>query len=255
MSNEEDECDSSSPFTVASQSDVTSFLQAQAAKITGLNSSVSDDDNDDDNSMDGSLSTSFAQVSSKKINKHSKSYLSQSCFAAISSSSSGKQNLLDDLTELKWLTTYKLKEFKDKIDPNDLKQRSLQQTEQLNNDKDRISQLSNELKSYDNENININSISFGLLIFLALYSKCDDKQLPWSLTIKQLYDYIRLNIRKIVNRRGWKNLLKQALNTIPCFIKTKCDILKSRPVWTIDPYYRPLLTKAYLTSPSFQSNK
>ena len=100
-----------------------------------------------------------------------------------------------------------------------------------------------------------NTTSFGILIFLALYSKRDEKQIPWSLTIKQLYEYAQLNIKQITNKRGWKNLLKQTLITIPCFVKTKHDLLKSRSLWTIDPYYRPLLTKAYLTILSLQSNK
>jgi len=134
-------------------------------------------------------------------------------------------------------TFWRFKEFQDK----------------KNHNEDQISKLSNELKSYNNENIN--SISFGVLIFLALYSKRDDKQLPWSLTIKQLYEYIQINIKKITNKRGWKNLLKQTLITIPCFIKTKHETPKSSSIWTIDPYYRPLLTKAYLTSLSLQTNK
>jgi hypothetical protein len=230
MANEEDECDSSCLFTAASQSDVNSFLQSQAAKITGLNSSISDDD---ENSIDDNLLRSFTRNNRSTINK---SYLSRSCFASISTQ---KQNPLDDLTELKWLSTFKFKEFQD-------------HQKSTNHE---ISKLSNELKSYDNQNLNLNSISFGVLIFLALYSKRDDKQTPWSLTIKQFYEYIQLNIKQITNKRGWKNLLKQTLITIPCFIKTKHDLPKSRSIWTIDPYYRPLLTKAYLTSLSLQSNK
>jgi len=228
MANEEDECDSSSLFTVANQSDVTSFLHLQAAKITGLNSSISDDD---ENSIDDNLLRSFTRNNNSKLIKPN---LSRSCFASISTQ---KQNLSDDLTELKWLNTFKFKEFQDN----------------KNNNEDQISKLSNELKSYDNQNIN--SISFGVLIFLALYSKRDDKQTPWSLTIKQLYEYIQINMKKITNKRGWKNLLKQTLITIPCFIKTKHDTPKSSSIWTIDSYYRPLLTKAYLTSLSLETNK
>jgi len=231
MAHEEDECDSSSLFAVASQSDVTSFLHKQTAKITGLNSSISDDDDDDESSIDDNFSRNFTENNSSRIKK---SYLSHSCFASISSQ---KQNLSDDLTELNWLNTFKFKEFQDK----------------QNNNEDQISKLSNELKSYDNQNIN--SISFGVLIFLALYSKRDDKQTPWSLTIKQLYEYIQINMKKITNKRGWKNSLKQTLITIPCFIKTKHDTPKLPSIWTIDPYYRPLLTKAYLTSLSLQTNK
>jgi hypothetical protein len=226
MAHEEDECDSSSLFAVASQSDVTTFLHKQAAKITGLNSSISDDD--DESSIDDNFTRNDSSIIKKK------SYLSRSCFASISSQ---KQNLSDDLTELNWLNTFKFKEFQNK----------------KNNNEDQISKLSNELKSYDSQNIN--SISFGVIIFLALYSKRDDKQTPWSLTIKQLYEYIQINIKKITNKRGWKNLLKQTLITIPCFIKTKHDTPKSSSIWTIDSYYRPLLTKAYLTSLSLETNK
>ncbi len=55
-------------------------------------------------------------------------------------------------------------------------------------------------------------------------------------------------MKSITNKRGWKNLLKQTINLIPCFVKTKHDSPKSRSIWTIDPYYRPLLTKAYLSN-------
>ncbi|CAF4863356.1 unnamed protein product, partial [Rotaria magnacalcarata] len=48
MFNEEDECDSSNILTVASQSDVIAFLQAQEVKIIGLHANVSDDDDDDE---------------------------------------------------------------------------------------------------------------------------------------------------------------------------------------------------------------
>ncbi|CAF2824666.1 unnamed protein product [Rotaria sp. Silwood2] len=255
MANEEDECDSSSLLTVASQSDVTAFLHAQAAKITGLNSSISDDDDDDDESsiFHSSLSR-YTQISSKNLNNHKKTYLSHSCFASISnsSSSSQKQTISDDLTELKWLNTFKLKEYKDNKINNNLKEKIFQH---INSNDDQISKLCNDLKFYDDENININSLSFGVLIFLALYSKRYDKQTSWLLTIKQLYEYIQNNIKQITNKRGWKDLLKQTLINIPCFVKTKHYILKSRSVWTIDPYYRPLLTRAYLTRLSLQTNK
>jgi len=280
MSNEDDECDSSSLFTVASHSDVNSFLHSQARKITGVTSSISDDD--DESSMDGSLLARFAQIPSEKkffIKNSStpiKPYLSRSCFASLTSSSSpiktSSQKLYasDDLTELKWLNTFKLKELKDDLNSNDNnkdkdfnEKNSLsslkQQEEQINNnDEDRLAKLISELKSYDNENTKITSTSFGVLIFLALYSKRSEKHLPWSLTIKQLYEYAQLNAKQITNKRGWKNLLRQALITIPCFVKTKRDLLKSRSLWTIDPYYRPLLTKAYLTippTPSISLNK
>jgi hypothetical protein len=117
MSNEEDECDSSSLFTFASQSDVNSFLHSQAAKITGVTSSISDDE---DSSMDGSLLARFTQIPSEKkfiINNSNtrsipiKPYLSRSCFASLTSSSpikthSQKLYASDDLTELKWLNTF-----------------------------------------------------------------------------------------------------------------------------------------------------
>jgi hypothetical protein len=243
MTHEEDECDSSTLFAVASQSDVSSFLHAQAAKITSLNSSISDDD--DEGSIDDSLLTRTTQIPSKNCSTLIKPYLSRSCFASISSQ---KQNISDDLTELKWLSTFKLKDFQD--NPTEIKDKPVQQR---NTNEDQISKLSNELKSSDQKNPN--SISFGVLIFLALYSKRDDKQTPWSLTIKEFYEYIQINNKQITNKRGWKNLLKQTLMTIPCFIKTKLDIPKARSIWTIDPYYRPLLTKAYLTSLSLQLNR
>jgi len=276
MSNEEDECDSSSLFTVASHTDVNLFLRSQAAKITGVTSSISDDD---DSSMDGSLLARFTQIPSEKkfiITNSSirstpiKPYLSRSCFASLTSSSpiknsSQKLYASDDLTELKWLNTFKLKELKDDINLNEIKDKdkdlieknsSSQQQEQNNNttttnnnDEDRLAKLISELKSYDNENPKINTTSFGVLIFLGLYSKRDEKHLSWSLTIKQLYEYAQLNAKQITNKRGWKNLLRQSLTTIPCFIRTKRDLLKSRSLWTIDRYYRPLLTKAYLTNP------
>jgi len=273
MSNEEDECDSSSLFTVASHSDVNSFLHSQAAKIIGVTSSISDDD---DSSMDGSLLARFTQIPSEKkfiITNSSirstpiKPYLSRSCFASLTSSSpikncSQKLYASDDLTELKWLNTFKLKELKDDLNSNEIKDKDKdlneknslsQQQEQVNNtnnnDEDRLAKLISELKSYDNENPKINTTSLGVLIFLGLYSKRDEKHLSWSLTIKQLYEYAQLNAKQITNKRGWKNSLRQSLITIPCFVKTKRDLLKSRSLWTIDPYYRPLLTKAYLTNP------
>lgn len=284
MSNEEDECDSASLFTVASQSDVNSFLRTQAAKITGVTTSISDDE---ESSMDGSLLARFTQIPTEKkfIIRNSsirttpiKPYLSRSCFGSLTSSSpiktsSQKLYASDDLTELKWLNTFKLKEFKDDLNSNDHKDKDINEKDQLiqqqsqeeqsnnnnnNNDEDRLAKLISELKLYDHENTKINTTSLGILIFLALYSKRDEKHLSWSLTIKQLYEYAQLNAKQITNKRGWKNLLRQALITIPCFVKTKRDLLKSRSLWTIDPYYRPLLTKAYLTippTPSPSSNK
>lgn len=278
MSNEEDECDSSSLFNVASQSDVNSFLHAQAAKITGITASISDDES---SSMDGSLLARFSQVPTEKKyvvrtnttirSTPMKPYLSRSCFASLTSSSpvkatSQKVYASDDLTELKWLNTFKLKEFKDDLGSNDNKEKQneknlskndQQQEDQNNNtnnnDEDRLAKLISELKSYDNEGKKLTTSSFGIILFLAFYSKRDEKHLSWSLTIKQLYEYVQLNAKHITNKRGWKNLLRQALLTIPCFVKTKRDLLKSRSLWTIDPYYRPLLTKAYLTNPPAQS--
>jgi hypothetical protein len=267
MSNEEDECDSSSLFTVASQSDVNTFLHSQAAKLTRVTSSISDDE---DSSMDGSLLARFTQLPSEKkfiitnSTTRIKPYLSRSCFASLTSSSPIKTNpqkiyASDDLTELKWLNTFKLKEFKDDINSNEIKDKDLneknlssQTQETINNDEDRLAKLISELRTYVNESTKIHTTSFGILIFLALYSQRDEKHLSWSLTIKQLYEYAQLNAKQITNKRGWKNLLRQALITIPCFVKTKRDLLKSRSLWTIDPYYRPLLTKAYLAVPPSQ---
>ena len=268
MSNEDDECDSSSLFPVASQSDVNSFLRAQAAKITGtVNSSISDDD--DESSMDGSLVARFTQIPlEKKLSVSNnnprtstiKPYLSRSCFASLTSASPSKTHpqkvyASDDLTELKWLNTFKLKELKDDFNGHETKdkeaeeKKTCQNPDSINNDEDRIAKLISELKSYDLENTKMNTNSFGVLIFLALYSQRDEKHLAWSLTIKQFYEYIQSNVKQITNKRGWKNLLRQALTSIPCFVKTKRDLLKSRSLWTIDPYYRPLLTKAYLSNP------
>ena len=278
MSNEDDECDSSSLFAVASHSDVNSFLHAQAAKITAVGTSITDDEDD---SMDGSLVARFTQIPSEKkfvINpstSRNKPYLSRSCFAAltcsspIKSSSSQKISPSDDLTELKWLNTFKIKELKDDFNSHETKEKdngektsssTQQQQEQNtntnnnpNNDEDRLAKLISELKSYDHESKKITTTSFGLLLFLALYSTRDEKHLAWSLTIKQLYEYAQLNAKQITSKRGWKNALRQALTTIPCFVKTKRDLLKSRSLWTIDSYYRPLLTKAYLTIPPIPS--
>lgn len=223
MANDDDECDSSSLLTFASQSDVNSFLNKQAAKITGIHSNISDDDDDDENSIDDNLLRSFTRAN----NSNKKSSLSHSCFASISSE---KQTLSDDLTELKWLNTFKFKQFQDKTSSNN----------------NQISQLINELK-YVNEN-DINTITSNVSIFLAFYSKHNDQTNAWSLTMKQLYEYIQKHYKHLTNKRGWKNLLKQTLITNPCFIKTKSDLSKTHSIWTIDTYYRPLLTKAYLTS-------
>ncbi|CAM4804518.1 unnamed protein product [Rotaria magnacalcarata] len=278
MSNEDDECDSSSLFNVASQSDVNSFLHSQAAKITGITASLSDDES---SSMDGSLLARFSQVSTEKkvittsnTNIRSppvKPYLSRSCFASLTCASPIKnapQKIYasDDLTELKWLNTFKLKELKDDLNSNENKDNNNEknlstqpQQEQNNNDEDRLAKLISELKSYDHESTKVNTTSFGILLFLGFYSQRDEKHLSWSLTIKQLYEFVQSNAKQITNKRGWKNLLRQALITIPCFVKTKRDLLKSRSLWTIDSYYRPLLTKAYLTNlptqPSITSNK
>ena len=273
MFNEDDECDSSSLFNVANQMDVNSFLRSQAAKITGITTNISDDEN---NSMDERSMSYLSRISSEKkyiiTNTNTRStpikpHLSRSCFASLTSSSPVKNHpqkiyALDDLTELKWLNTFKLKEFKDDLNSKVIKEKdhnnetnySNQQQEKIDNDEDRLAKLISELKSYDHESTKINTNSFGILIFLALYSKRNEKHLSWSLTIKELYEYIQINAKTITSKRGWKNLLRQALVTIPCFVKTKRDLLKSRSVWTIDPYYRPLVTKAYLTIPPSQSS-
>ncbi|CAF0723257.1 unnamed protein product [Adineta ricciae] len=234
MSNEEDECDSSSLFPMASQSDVASFLRSQTVKLTGLSATATDDDDDDDdeNSINDHLFASLTQHRSTVP----KTCLSHSCFASISSQAA---NTIDDLTELKWLSTFKFKENK-------------QQTSGLNNSThDSISKLSNDLKT----RVHNDSASYGALTFLAMHSQRNDQQSPWSLSIKQIYEYIQRNHPKVLNKRGWKNALKQTLNTIPCFIKTKHETAKSNSMWTIDPYYRPLLTKAYLSNVALQDNK
>lgn len=260
MATEEDECDSSNLFTSASQSDVNAFLHAQAEKITGLdsNSNISDDDDDDDDDTESlvlnSHFTSISQSSSKAFNKHKKSRgsnLSHSCFASISLSSTQKKSISDDLTELKWLNTFKLKEFQDSQNKH-LYENTVRQ---INTNDDPISKLINELKTYNHENLNRHSTSYGVFIFFALYSKCHDQETPWLLTTKQIYEYIQTHMKQITNKRGWKDLLKQSLIDIPCFVPMKRTTLKSRSAWTIDPYYRPLLTRAYLTGLTSQSNK
>lgn len=238
MANEEDECDSAGRFPVASQSEINSFLHAQAAKITGLNSSLSDDD-DDASSIDDGLLTKFTRIQQKSSKKNS--FLSRSCFASISSQ---KQNIADDLTELNWLNTFT---FKESIIPKVTHPTQDKPVQSIDSKDDQISKLSNELKSYD---LKTTLTSFGVLIFLALYSHRDDKQTQWALTIKQMHEYIQTHHKPITTKRGWKNLLKQTINIIPCFVKSKHDIPKSRSIWSVDPYYRPLLTKAYLSNPT-----
>lgn len=250
MTNEEDECDSSNAFTIASQSDVSAFLQAQAEKITGLHTNVSDDDEDDDDNISTahSISGNFTQSSFTAQNSYRKIVrpnLSHSCFASISDASIRKPSNADDLTELEWLNTFKFKETK-------TKEKCIHEN---NSQDDQINKLFNELKSYDEENFDINSISMGVLIFLALYSKCNDKETPWLLTIKQLHEHIQINTKQISQRRAWRDSVKETLIKIPCFVKAKRDTMKSRSIWTIDPYYRPLLTRAYLTRLPLKINK
>ena len=100
----------------------------------------------------------------------------------------------------------------------------------------------------------LSPLNIAIAFFLAFYSKRYDKHSSWLLTMKQLYEYIKTNMKSILIKRGWRNSIKQTLVTIPCFIKTKHDLIKSYSVWTIDPYYRPLLIKAYLTRMSLQSS-
>ena len=208
MSHEEDECDSSSRFAVASQSDVHTYLQAQTKQNRCLSAS-----DDETNSLDGNLTSTKT------------SFLSQSCFASISTQ---KQSLGDDLTELKWLHTFKFKDF-------------LNQDPQSSID-DRISKLIHDLKAYSEKNC---QPSFGVLIFLCFHSKNKEKDFSWELNLKDIYDYMDHEFKSITNQHGWKNSIKQTLLTTPCFIKTKHETQKFRSQWTIDSYYRPLLIKAY----------
>ena len=236
MSNEEDECDSSSLFTMASQLDVASFLRSQTVKFTGLSAAATDDDDDDGDDEENSINNHLFASLTQHRSTVPKTCLSHSCFASISSQ---VVNPIDDLTELKWLNTFKFKEDK-------------QQTSALNNSThDSISKLSNDLKT----RVHNDSVSYGALIFLAMHSQRNNQQSPWSLSIKQIYEYIQRNHPKILNKRGWKNALKQTLSTIPCFIKTKHESTKASSMWTVDPYYRPLLTKAYLSSIALQDKK
>ena len=260
MSTEEDECDSSSPLTVASQSDITSYLRTRADQITGLNISMSDiddaddEDDDEDTSMDGSLLTRFAQVPSTKTLHHRKarsvastsSYLSQSCFASISHSSPSKAGASDDLTELKWLSTFK---FKDHLIHHPSKEKTV---DSASRQEDCVSQFINDLKTYQPET---HPASYTVAIFLACYSMRDDKRTPWSLTMKQCYEYVQSNVKSITYRRGWKNLLRQAVVTVPCFIQKKDETAKSRTLVTIDPYYRPSLLRAYHSNTSLSTQK
>lgn len=257
MSTEEDECDSSSPLTVASQADITSYLRTRADQITGLDISMSDiddiedDDDDDETSMDGSLLTRFAQVPSPKTIHRRKarsvastsSYLSQSCFASISPN---KASASDDLTELKWLNSFK---FKDHLINQPSKEKPLDAAVRHEY---RVSEFINDLKTHHTE---IQPASYAVWIFLACYSMRDDKRTPWSLTMKQLYEYIQSNIKSAPYQRGWKNLLRKALLTVPCFIQKKDETAKARSLWTIDPYYRPSLIRAYNCNASLATQK
>ena len=256
MANEEDECDSSRLLTVASPSDVTSFLYAQAAKITSANTSMSDDDDDGDpHFMSHPLLARSTQVSPPtKIPSHPS--LSRSCFAAISSSSSSsssqKANSSDDLTELKWLTTFK---FKDHLIDNPLQEKTCESSEPSPAHEDRIGKLIHQLKTDDPEQLGTDQSSFGPAIFLALYSKRDDRQNPWSLSIKQIYDFIQTRMKTLTQRCAWKHSIRQTLLVTPCFVKTKGDVLKSRSIWTIDTYYRPSLIRAYTSNALLSSPK
>ena len=261
MSTEEDECDSSSPLAVASQADITSYLRTRADQITGLDISMSDiddieddDDDDDETSMDGSLVTRFAQVPSPKTIHRRKarsvastsSCLSQSCFASISPN---KGSASDDLTELKWLNTFK---FKDHLINQPSKEKPLDSAARYEY---RVSQFISDLKTHQSEQTGIQPASYAVWIFLACYSMRDDKRTPWSLTMKQLYEYIQSNIKSAAYQRGWKNLLRQALLTVPCFIQKKDETAKARSLWTIDPYYRPSLIRAYNSNASLATQK
>lgn len=224
MSNDDDECDS----TVASQADVDSFLQAQSAKNTGNVLSNSDDESE----------TTDQQSSVRR--RSSKNYLSQSCFASIST----KATNADDLTELKWLNNFQLKDYlsqtawKEKVsDGNALHH-------------DRMNQLIQQLKTvrFDASPMDLNTESIAIGLFLGFYSKRDDPETPWALTTKQCYEYFQANMKSIVDQRHWKHLVRQTLITLPCFVQKKDETVKTRLLWTIDSYYRPLLTRAYTSN-------
>ena len=222
MSNEEDECDSASQLSMASQADVDAFLKNQIENSTGANVKRSFDDDD-------IRSNRISQDSSRK------SSLTQSCFASISSSS-------DDLTELKWLSTFKLKD-------------SFIHDRTLNNTENRIGELINRLKTFDHNEKDVNIFTLAVHLFFAFHSKRNEKLTPWSLTIKQIYEYVQQNFKFITDRNDWKNSLKNTLMTIPCFVQIKDRTNKARSLWTVDIYYRPLLSRAYANNSSLSNDR
>lgn len=231
MSNDDDECDSN----VASQSDVTSFLQAQSAKNTGLTSNI--DVNDDMNDTD-SLSNAIRTTRN--------SFLSQSCFASISPKSTSS----DDLTELKWLNTFKLKDYLNQT------ARIEKMSDSLSAGFERMDKLIRDLTMFEfKQPSEITNHSTGLWLISAFYSKRTDPETPWSLTMKQCYEYFQSNIKFMVEQRNWKYLLRQTLISLPCFVQKKDNLVKSRLSWSIDDYYRPLLTRAYESNIALTSKK
>ena len=99
MSNEEDECDSSSLFTMASQLDVASFLRSQTVKFTGLSAAATDDDDDDGDDEENSINNHLFASLTQHRSTVPKTCLSHSCFASISSQ---VVNPIDDLTAVSY---------------------------------------------------------------------------------------------------------------------------------------------------------
>ncbi|CAF1071875.1 unnamed protein product [Didymodactylos carnosus] len=284
---EDDECDSSyysrpsttksnslfsSLYRVASTDEISNFLQQQSLRLTNGNRI---DNGDSDCSMDGSLLSSFTRstVPLQTPTTHGTSklvtttpstyrkpitpYLSRSCFASITSTPV-KLKPDHDLTELSWLNTFKVGSqietaIKDEIQSNN----SDQQQDEENKTTKLLAKLISELKQIDPRQIELTTtttedkplVSYGVLIFLSL--KAQTKS--WCLSIKDLYEDIQEKYPYFKTaKRGWKNTIRDTLIQIPCFKKIKREAVPyhHRSVWTIDPYYRPLLTKAYASIPA-----
>ena len=226
MSNDDDECDSN----VASQSDVASFLQAQAAKNTGLTSNI-----DEDQAATSLLSNALRPTRN--------SYLSQSCFASIAPQLTSS----DDLCSLKWLVNFDLTQT---ISSKSSTEKIRQSTP---SDQERFDQFAEQLESA----INTPSTDKPMIVWVceAICYQRDDPETPWSLTLKQFHDYFQANLPLVVKKRHWKHLLKQTLLMHPCFVQKKDETVKSRLLWTVDAHYRPLLTRAYANRAALTSKK
>ncbi|CAF0874232.1 unnamed protein product [Didymodactylos carnosus] len=285
---EDDECDSSyysrpttktstlstSLYRVASSDEISDFLQQQSLRLTNENRL---DNADSDCSMDGSLLSSFTRTTvsllpqtpitkstlkpvttaSATYTKPITPYLSQSCFASITSTPI-KLKSDHDLTELSWLNNFKVDQqietaIKDEVHSGT----GDQQQDEENKTTKLLAKLISELKQVDPRQMELAStttnqdkplLSYGVIIFLSL--KAQTKS--WCLSIKDLYEDIQEKYPYYKTaKRGWKNAIRDTLVQIPCFKKVKREAIPHhhRSVWTIDPYYRPLLSKAFGSIP------